>query len=73
MLYKNVHNFFRGVGVFAQGGGCLPAHPYTLRRQSRLKTIIKAHICTLKSTSLVYSAEEALAETRVEKPKCCFN
>ena len=21
----------------------------------------------------VYSAEEALAETRVQKPKCCFN
>ena len=22
---------------------------------------------------LVYSAEDALAETRVQKPKCCFN
>ena len=23
--------------------------------------------------NIVYSAEEALAETRVQKPKCCFN
>ena len=27
----------------------------------------------VKIHSLVYSAEEALAETRVQKPKCCFN
>ena len=24
------------------------------------------------STSLVYATEKALAETRVQKPKCCF-
>ena len=29
-------------------------------------------IC-IHSESLVYSAEDALAETRVQKPKCCIN